>query len=188
MKRSRIIYSGGKKKLDLLLKDESAVEGLPIRVAASLIIFSVILGLSAKAIYDFMDDAKENELMGELNLIERHAAMMYTNGGARDIHNPVDFSGSRESIHVKIPDNAAFVVFGSMPISDGSPPEILDTRTDNVFYYVLNDGRVQTKSSIARFSADDLNKPFVLYPGEYELMLELVKNNNGTYVRIQNIE
>ncbi|MDL5503103.1 MAG: hypothetical protein QSU88_07795, partial [Candidatus Methanoperedens sp.] len=60
-----------------------------------------------------------------------------------------------ENIHVEIPDNAAFVVFGGMPTTNGnvSPPEAGSLHADNVFYYVLNDGRVQTKSSIARFSA-----------------------------------
>ncbi|HEX7576071.1 MAG TPA: hypothetical protein VF360_06785 [Candidatus Methanoperedens sp.] len=112
---------------------------------------------------------------------------MYIQGGARDINNPDDFSGSLENIHLKIPDNTAFVVFGKMPSSDGAPPETANHYTDNVFYYVLNDGKIKTRSSITRFCGNDtgLNKPFVLYPGDYELTMELVKNKNGTYVKIE---
>lgn len=159
-----------------LLKDERAVEGLPMRIAVTAIIFSVILGVAGKAGFDFIWDAKEKKLMGELDLIEKRAAVMYVQGGARDIDDPADHSGTVESINVKIPDNTAFVVFGGMP--DGAA----DERTDNVYYYVLNDGRVQAKSSIARFLG-----PAVFYPGEYELKLELVRNHNGTFVEIRGI-
>ncbi len=168
------------------LKDGSAVEGMPMRIVITVILFSVILSLSAKAVYSFINDSKEKKLADELDLIEKRAALMYTQGGARDINNTDDF-GTMENITVKIPDNVVFVVFGSMPSPDGKSPKTRDIHADNVYYYVLKDGRVQAKSSVARFSADDenLNMPVVLYPGEYELTLELVKNNNGVYVKIE---
>lgn len=168
------------------LKNDAAVEGLPMRLLTTVILFSVILGLSAAAVYDFIDDAKEKKLMSELDLIEKRAAVMYIQGGARDIGNPEDF-GSIENIRVKIPDNAAFVVFGAMPAPDGKPPETRDMHADNVYYYVLNNGRAQARSSVARFSANDtdLNRPVVLYPGEHDLTLELVRNKNDIYVRIE---
>lgn len=158
------------------LKNEKASEGMPMRIMVTVVIFSIILGLTGKAASDFIGDVKEKKLMDELDRIEKRASVMYTAGGGRDIKNPDDLSGTMESIRVKIPDNAAFVVFGGMP--DGAA----DERTDNVYYYVLNNGRVQAKSSIARFSG-----PAVFYPGEYELTLELIRNNSGTYVAIRGI-
>ncbi len=168
------------------LKDESAVEGLPLRIVIAIILFSVILALCAKTLSNFIGDMNEKKLTGELDVIEKNAAAMYMNGGARDINNPLDFPGTVENIHVNIPDNAAFVVFGAMPQADGNPPATRETHADNVYYYVLDDGRVQSISSIARFSANgtDLDRPVVLYPGEYEITLELVRNGNGTYVTI----
>ena len=158
------------------LKDDRAVEGLPVRIVVAVIIFSVILGLSGKAAFEFINDTKEKKLTGELDMIEKRAAVMYVQGGARDIDDPEDLSGTVESIKVNIPDYAAFVVFGGMPgVAAGE-------RTDNIYYYVLNNGRVQAKSSIARFLG-----PAVFYPGEYELKLELVRNNNGTFVKIRGI-
>lgn len=147
-----------------------------MRIVVTAIIFSVILGITGKAAFDFIGDAKEKTLIRELDRIEKHASAMYLQGGARDMNNPSDLSGTVESISVKIPDNTAFVVFGGMP--DGAA----DSHKDNVYYYVLNNGRVQAKSSIARFSG-----PAMFYPGEYELMLELVRNNNGTFVAIRGI-
>lgn len=168
--------NGGRMVVRGFLNDEKAVEGLPMRIAVTAIIFSVILGLTGKAAFDFIGDIKEKKLMGELDMIEKRAAVMYVQGGARDIDDPGDHSGTAESINVKIPDITAFVVFGGMP--DGSANE----RTDNVYYYVLNNGRVQAKSSTARFSGGT-----VLYPGEYELKLELVRSRNGTFVEIRGI-
>jgi hypothetical protein len=142
----------------------------------TVVLFAVILGLTGKAASDFINDVKEKKLMDELDRIEKRAALIYTQGGARDINDPGDLSGTVEIISVKIPDNTAFVVFGGMPDSTA------DARTDNVYYYVLNNGRVQAKSSIARFSGNA-----VFYPGEYELTLELIRNNSGTFVEIRGI-
>ena len=149
---------------------------MPMRIVVTVVVFAVILGLTGKAASDFIGDVKEKKLMDELDRIEKRAAVMYLQGGARDMNNPSDLSGTTENIHVEIPDNTASVVFGGMP--DGAA----DARTDNVYYYVLNNGRVQAKSSIARFSG-----PAVFYPGKYELELELVRNNNGTFVAIRGI-
>lgn len=160
----------------VFLRDERAIEGMPMRITVTVVIFAVILGLTGKAAYDFIDDVKEKRLLDELDRIEKLASVMYAAGGGRDINNPEDFSGTVESIRMKIPDNAAYVVFGGMP--DGAE----DARTDNAFYYVLNNGRVQASSSIARFSG-----PAVFYPGEYELTLELIRDNNGTFIAIRGV-
>ncbi len=167
--------------------NESGAEGLPMRLVVTVILFSVIIGLAAKAASIFIEDKKEKKLMGELDLIEKRASVIYLQGGARDVDNPDDISGTLENIHVEIPDNAAFVVIGGMPSPDGYPPATANPATDNMIFYVLNDGRIQTRSSVARFCANStgLNKPLVLHPGKYELTMELVKNQNGTYVKIE---
>lgn len=169
-----------------MLDNDSAVIGMPMRIVVTVILLSVIIGLSAKAVSSFISDQKEKKLKGELDLIDKRASVIYLQGGARDINDPGDLSGTVENIHVEIPDNAAFVVFGAMPPSDNDIP-VWNPHSDNVFYYVLRDGKVETKSSIARFSSNctGLDRPLVLKPGEYDLTMELVKNDNGTYVRIE---
>jgi len=169
------------------LYEDSAAEGLPMRLVVTVVLFSVIIGITSKAAAIFINDENEKKLQGELDIINKRASQMYIQGGARDINKPDDFSGSFENIHLKIPDNAAFVVFGGMPSSDGAPQKTRNQHTDNVFYYVLNDGEIKTRSSVARFCANGtgLNEPFVLYPGDYDLTMELVKNKNGTYVKIE---
>lgn len=158
-----------------------------MRLVVTVVLLSVMIGLTSKAASLFINDEEEKKLQGELDIINKRASQMYIQGGARDINKPGDFSGSLENIHLKIPDTIAYVVFGGMPSSDGAFPETGNQYTDNVFYYILDDGRIQTGSSIARFCANDtgLNKPVVLYPGDYDLTMELVKNKNGTYVKIE---
>jgi hypothetical protein len=174
-----------KKTPGLLKKDDSAAEGLPLRIVATLILFSVILGLSIKFFNDFTSDVKEKKLKGDLDLLEKRASVMYTYGGGRDANNLNDFPGSVENIHITVPDNVAYVVIGAIPSPDGKPPLFNDIHTDNVYFYITNDGRTETRSSIARFSVNGtrFNRPLVLYPGEYQLELELVKNGNGTYIQ-----
>jgi len=167
------------------LDNDSAADGLPMRLVVTVILLSVIIGLCAKAASLFINDVNEKKLKGELDLIDKRASVIYIQGGARNIDDTADFPGTMENIHVEIPDNTAFVVFGSMPSADGTVPAEVNLHTDNVFYYVLNDGRVQTRSSIARFSANSTGSPFVLYPGEYDLTMELIKNKNGTYLKIE---
>lgn len=165
--------------------NEFAAEGLPMRFAMTVILSGVIIGLSAKAVTLFMNDANEKKLIEELDMIEKHASVMYIQGGAKDIDDPLDFSGTVEYIHVEIPDIAEFAAFGGMPSYNKNAQNAGNTYADNAYYYVLKDGRVQTRSSMARFFSYDGEKPLVLYPGEYDLKMELIKNKNGTYVRIE---
>jgi hypothetical protein len=124
------------------LHEDTAAEGLPMRLVVTVVLLSVILGLTSKATSLFINDEKEKKLQGDLDMINKRASQMYIQGGARDINEPDDFSGSFENIHVKIPDNTAFVVFGGMPYSDGVPPETGNQHTDNVFYYYfINNNR-----------------------------------------------
>ncbi len=167
------------------IDNDSAAEGLPMRLVVTVILLSIVVAICTKASVLFIVDEDEKKLRGELDMIDKRASVMYVQGGARDMDNPDDFSGTAEQIHIEIPSNIAFVVLGSMPSSAGNPPIFANPQTDNAFYYVMNDGRVQTRSSIARFSTNSTDRPLVLYPGKYDLTMELVKSRNGTYVRIE---
>jgi len=64
-----------------------------MRLVVTVILLSVIIGISAKAASLFINDEKEKKLQGELDMINKRASLMYIQGGARDIDNPDDFSG-----------------------------------------------------------------------------------------------
>lgn len=160
--------------------DENAAIGLPVRLVVNVILLSVFIGLSAKAVNIFLSDMNEKKILGELDRIDKTASMMYIQGGARDINVPDDISGTIENIHVEIPDSISYVVLGGMPSGSGTLIRE-NPDSDNIFYYEMNDGRVHTRSSIARFM-NNTGQPVVLYPGVYDLTMELVKDINGTYV------
>lgn len=145
-----------------------------MRLVVTVILFAVILGLLISSLKNFVNDAQEKKLQGDLDVIEKRAALMYKLGGTSE-------TGTREEIHISIPDSISYVVFGGMPGGKGMG----DMRTDNAYYYVV-DGRTQTRSSISRFRSSS-GGPVILYPGEYDLVLELVKDSNGTYVRVGEI-
>src|SRR5450759_485691 len=79
------------------LNEDTAAEGLPMRLVVTVILFSVIIGLTSKAASLFINDEKEKKLQGELDLINTHASQMYIQGGARDINNPDDFSAQSQN-------------------------------------------------------------------------------------------
>lgn len=157
----------------MFLEDNRGAEALPMRLVVTVILFAVILGLLVSGLKNFVSDAQEKKLQGDLDVIEKRAALMYKLGGTPE-------TGTREEIHISIPDSISYVVFGGMPGKGMG-----DMRTDNAYYYVV-DGRTQTRSSISRFRSSS-GGPVILYPGEYDLVLELVKDNNGTYVRMREI-
>ncbi len=118
------------------LHEDTAAEGLPMRLVVTVVLLSVLVGLTSKAASLFLNDEKEKKLQGELDIINKIASQMYIQGGARDINRSDDLPGSFENINLKIPDIAVFVVFGGMPSSDGTPPETANQHTDNVFYFI----------------------------------------------------
>ena len=133
-----------------LLDNDSAAEGLPMRLVVTVILLSVIIGLSAKAATLFIDDTNEKKLKGQLDLIDKRASVLYIQGGAQDIDDPADFSGTMENIHVEIPDNAAFVVFGAMPSPDGNPPGAGNLHTDNVFYFIAKPDNLKSINQLLK--------------------------------------
>lgn len=75
----------------IFLHEDTAAEGLPMRLIVTVVLFSVIIGLTSKAAYLFIYDEKEKKLQGELDLINSRASQMYIQGGARDINRSMIF-------------------------------------------------------------------------------------------------
>lgn len=157
-----------------MLRDEHGE--LPIRFTVAVIVLAALVLLGAAALREFLSGRAEDRLAGELELVGRRADMIYMQGGA----GTNDSSGARETVHVSIPHIASYVVFGAMPYN-GSP--LRNNATDNMYYYVLGDGRMNTLSGSARFaSVNGTSEHVTLYPGEYDIILELTKRGSDEYV------
>lgn len=164
-------------------KGDSAILGLPMRLVVAAVLLAAVLVLSTNAIINFTEEACERSAAGEVDKIALNAAEMYKKGGARNVSIEGDF-GTVERMGVNMPGCVKFAVFGAMPSGGES---VKDSRVDaesNVYYCVLGNGKIRTKSAVTKFSAGNLSRAAVLYAGSYDLTLELVKDGNGTYVML----
>lgn len=160
-------------------------DGLPMRFAAAAILLGFIVAVSAAALADFTRDARVTGFSADLSALEARASAIYQQGGARDISDPADNTGTRETVRFAVPDGIEIVVFGAMPPQNGSVPSQTNTRESNIIYYTTYQGVTRTMPSGARYGAlPDLDKPIVLTPGTYELTIELVKDGSGTFIAL----
>lgn len=170
-----------------LIKDDLAVEGLPIRLLVSVVLLAVVVSIAASALSSFLAGSDEQLLLAEMDKILTRSESMFAGGGARDLNMSGDF-GAKQHVRVEIPGGVRFVVFGAMPRGADAPIVRSPTESNN-YYYVMGDARIQTGSSSALFVGyDGINfdpgRPVVLYPGLYDLTLELVKYSGKSYVMI----
>jgi hypothetical protein len=117
--------------------------------------------------------------------IKRELLTIYQQGGARDVLNLEDHSGSKETICFTVPVEIEMVVFGAMPPHNMTVPATTILYESNIIYYRTYEGVTTTIASRARYAAGtDLDGPIILTPGSYELTIELVKNTRGMFVTL----
>jgi hypothetical protein len=78
------------------------------------------------------------------------------------------------------------VVFGSLPRDGILKPSDFSLIEDmsNSYYFVMDDGTMKTFSSNARFSGELIDEIAVIFPGDYDLRIELVEFEGKSYVKI----
>ncbi len=165
------------------INDEVGADALPMRFAAAAVLMGIIVALSATALADLTRDAQVKRFSGDLSALEARASAIYQQGGARDVSDAGDNTGTKEIVTFNVPDGAECVVFGAMPPQGGGEPIRTSPHESNIIYYTTYQGITKTLPSRAKYAAlPDLDEPIVMMPGSYELTLELVKDNNGTYI------
>ena len=168
-----------------LLFDEAGADALPMRFVAAAVLMGIIIALSAAALADITRDAQVNRFSGDLYALEARASAIYQQGGARDVSDIGDNTGTKEIITFNVPDGVECVVFGAMPPQGVETPIHISSHESNIIYYTTYQDVTQTLPSKAKYAAlPDLDKPIVLMPGSYELTLELVKDSSGIYISL----
>ena len=168
-----------------ILPDEAGADALPMRFVAATMLMGILVALSATALADLTRDAQVKCFSGDLSALEGRASAIYQQGGARDVSDVWDNTGTKEIIKFNVPDGVECVVFGTMPPQGGGGSTHTDPNERNIIYYTTYQGVTQTLPSKARYAAlPGLDEPIVLMPGSYELTLELVKDNSGTYITL----
>ena len=167
------------------INSEDGADALPMRFVAAAVLLGIIVALSATALADLTRDAQVKRFSGDLSALEARASAIYQQGGARDILDPSDNTGTMEIIRFKVPEGIEMVVFGAMPPQDGTIPVLTSPDERNIICYTTYQGITKTVPSKAKYAAvPDLGGPVVLVPGSYEFTIELVKDNNGTYITL----
>jgi hypothetical protein len=167
------------------INSEEGADALPMRFAAAAMLMGIIVALSATALADLTRDAQVKQFSADLSALEARASVIYQQGGARDISDPADNTGTMEIIRFKVPEGIEVVVFGAMLPQGGTIPVLTSPDERNIIYYTTYQGVTKTVPSKAKYAAvPSLNGPIILIPGSYELTIELVKDSSGTYITL----
>lgn len=151
--------------------------GLPIYIIVAIIVAAAIIAILSIAIYNVSLDSQFHKVQQEINKIVSEAENMFEYAD----------EGTMITIHSEFPPAMKFAVFGSLPKNESNEINdfTLNENTSNNYFFVMNNGKISTYHSNARFSSKNTEQIAVLYPGSYDLKLELVKEFDGkTYVKI----
>lgn len=169
----------------MLFSEEVGADALPMRFAAAAILMAIILALSYTALADFIKGGQVMRFSSDLAAFEDRASVIYQQGGARDISNPADHTGTKENISFTIPGTIDIVVLGAMPPQNKGVPSTAGPYESNIIYYTTYRGVTYTITSGARYATGlELDKPIILTSGTYELTCELVRNSAGTFITL----
>lgn len=133
--------------------DESAVCSLPLRFTVSGILFAVLLLISSVSVYDFLNEIKEKEALGEVSKLTAAAEQLSLRG-----------EGSELILEVNLPEEVA-ADFGALPGRQDKWP------ADANNYCIRSAGKTVFYSSSAFFSKPGFNGPVSLGSGNHRLLL-----------------
>ena len=154
-----------------------AMLGFPVYLLVAIIISSIVLVGFAFSILQMHNDAQVGIVQTQMEKITSDAENMFEYADA----------GTMVTVSVDFPGSMRFVVFGSLPRNGASQPSdlSLDEDMSNSYYFVMKDGTVKTFSSNARFSGESTDEIALLFPGSYNLCVELVEDTGGvSFVKI----
>jgi len=160
----------------MFIKNKYAVIGFPVFLVVAIIIGAIIFSIFTIAIINIHKESQKNLVRTELEKITSEAENMFEYAN----------NGSLVTINIDLPSSLKFVVFGSNPKNGLSKPVdlTLDDDVSNCYYFVMDDGTIKTYKSNARFCGKSFDEIKILYPGSYNLKLELLQHGGKTFVKI----
>ena len=150
--------------------------GMPAYLVVVLVVAAAVIAIFALSTYFIVQNSQRHLVEHETEKIVSEAENMFEYAD----------EGSLVNVHVEFPDSLQFIVFGDLPQNGIMEPTnlALDENTSNNYYFVMNDGTIETFHSNARFSGKSINEIALFHKGVYDITLELVKENGMTYVKI----
>lgn len=159
-----------------LCLNKYGVVGLPVYLTVVLVVSSAVFSYLIFSVFFLKNEADEKLVSAEIDIIVSEAKSMYEHAN----------QGTVSRVRIDIPSSVNFIVFGDMPKKDNSlPTDIdLDIEKSNNYYFVMENGEIQSFSSFVNFCGRNSDEISILYPGRYDVTLELVKTSRGSYVKI----
>lgn len=156
--------------------DDRALVGMPIYLLIAIATSSIIIAIFSLSIINMVQSAELDSIKKEIEKIVSEAENMFEYAD----------SGTLLTINVNLPSSLNKLVFGSIPKKNifDDKDIIFDENTSNNYFFIMDDATVNVYSSSARFTGKNISQIVVLKPGRYNLILELVKNQGKTYVKI----
>ena len=160
----------------MVFHNDYAVMGMPMYLLVAVVTASAIIGIFALSIFQMVNDSQTDSVKKQIERIVTEAENMFEYAS----------TGSKVTVQVDFPSSMSFCVFGSMPENTISEPTdfTLDASMSNNYYFAMSNGEICSYSSNARFCSEDTTEFSVLNQGSYKLSLELVTQDDATYVKI----
>jgi hypothetical protein len=162
--------------LNNILSNRTAVFGLPTYILVATIVSITIIIILSNIIFNIRDEVEYYQIKHTIEKIIFESENMYEYAD----------EGSKIIVHVQFPQSMKFASFGDLPNNRCTEPYNLsiDENTSNNYYYVMKNGRISVYHSTVRFSSKNHEEIAIIYPGSYDLTLELVNIDGKTYVKI----
>lgn len=131
--------------MNVFIRDDRAVETLPMRLVAYVTITAVIVGLAAHGFYNVMPAMSEASLERQLSPIAASIQLM-THESARNLNQLLGPDGSMRTFHLSTPGNTEYISFGVDPDPDGdgslgnTPRSLMTDSDDHVIFYKVHGG------------------------------------------------
>lgn len=156
--------------------NRNAVVSLPVSLLIALIVSGVVIGMITLSAYKGYQDAELYQITRQVNTLLVEAEAMFTYAD----------EGSFKRIRVSLPSSLRGIVFGGLPANVSSVPQnqTLREQTSNNYYVVMKDGTTKTYHCSVRFSDPTFQHSVVLYPGTYDITLEVQTYGGKSYVAI----
>jgi len=155
------------------MMDEWGADSLPIALASSLIILSIIVGLAASGLITVQPIVSGSSVDGQLSTLSNDCKALLA-GSPRDLSDPASPPGARVKIVLSLPVETEFVAFGADPGSAGA-------FEGAIYYAVHGEKKAMVVDKLAMFRegvekdgrvVPSENHKVITGAGRYELTLE----------------
>lgn len=151
-------------------RDDSAVDSIPVALAATVIIIGIIAGLAAFGIRNTTPAMQLASVDTQANAMANDCRYLLSLA-PRYLDDPCSPKGAYRTIELDLPDGTEYLSFGYDPEADGKENGV-------IFYKVYGARKAIIVDETAKFRASDGGRA-ILSPGRYNIGIEYARDALG---------